>query len=239
MVDYSNEYNVSSFFDTLFSKTFKTNNTEKETTSTEKNDDMELEESIYYRHPSPIFRRYELITEFMTYCPSGLYIMPCSDTLNVWYGVLFIYRGSYTSGVFKFRIIVPENYPYNAPTVGFLTDIFHPLVDHQGYLSLGQQFPSWRPHQDYIIHLLIYIKNIFKKDILDQLIEKHCLNKEAYRLYREDQAVFNKLAQQSARLSITESYLYDHFPNNNLIRFAPMDEQVFDTLKSCIQNTME
>ncbi|CAO3622523.1 unnamed protein product [Cunninghamella blakesleeana] len=190
MVETSSEHSISSFFDSLFSKTFRTNiNTTtptKEKSTIEKKEEEEedtlYEESIYYKHPSPTFRRYELITEFMAYCPSGIYIIPCADTLNVWYGVHFIYRGLYSSGVFKFRIVVPENYPYSAPTVSFLTDIFHPLVDDQGYLSLNAQFPSWRPQQDFILHLLIYIKNIFKRDTLDRLVEKHCLNKEAYRL---------------------------------------------------------
>lgn len=36
--------------------------------------------------------------------------------------------------------------------------------------------------------------------------------------------MFGKLAQQSAQLSITESYLFDHFPENNLIKFSKLSE---------------
>lgn len=42
--------------------------------------------------------------------------------------------------------------------------------------------------------------------------------------YRTDRTVFGKLAQQSAQLSITESYLFDHFPENNLIKFSKLSE---------------
>jgi ubiquitin-protein ligase len=100
----------------------------------------------------------------------------------VWFGVLFVHKGYYRSGVFKFRINIPESYPNAPPTVTFLTDMFHPLVDTQGRLSIAQQFPIWRPHQDYIFHILHYIKNAYKRVVLDGLVEKYCPNKEAYRL---------------------------------------------------------
>lgn len=136
--------------------------------------------------------------------------------------------------------------------------MFHPLVDTQGRLSIAQQFPVWRPHQDYIFHILHYIKNAYKRVVLDGLVEKYCPNKEAYRLYvfhsesvlphivpfissnllltisrysyRNDPQIFSKLAQQCAQLSITESYLFDHFPDNNMIKFSPLSESKFGKL---------
>jgi hypothetical protein len=176
----------------------------------------------------------------------------------VWFGCLFVHKGFYRSGVFKFRINIPESYPNAPPTVTFLTDMFHPLVDTQGRLSIAQQFPVWRPHQDYIFHILHYIKNAYKRVVLDGLVEKYCPNKEAYRLYvfipslcshtlfflspvtyfltispysyRNDPQIFSKLAQQCAQLSITESYLFDHFPDNNMIKFSPLSESKFGKL---------
>lgn len=82
---------------------------------------------------------------------------------------------------------IPESYPNNPPSVTFLTDMFHPLVDVQGNVSLSQRFPTWRPYQDYIFHVLHYLKNMFKRVVLDGLMDKHCNNKEAYRLYVEQQ----------------------------------------------------
>ncbi|ORZ06843.1 ubiquitin-conjugating enzyme/RWD-like protein [Absidia repens] len=190
----------------------------------------------YFQRPSACFKRYELMMEFMnlrnsSQYPLGVYLIPCADTLNVWYGILFLHQGLYNSGIFKFRLSIPENYPFGMPSVTFLTDIFHPLIDSQGALRLSSAFPVWRPYQDYIIHLLCFIKNMFKKSTLDKLLDKHCANKEAYRLYRQEMVVFKKLAQQCAQLSITESYLYDHFPDNNLIRFTPLGEQAFGKYK--------
>ncbi|CDH49419.1 ubc-like protein [Lichtheimia corymbifera JMRC:FSU:9682] len=185
------------------------------------------------------FKRYELMTEFInlrnpSHCPLGVYVIPSSDNLNVWYGVVFVHKGYYRSGVFKFRMTIPENYPNHPPSVTFLTEMFHPLVDTQGNLSLSQQFATWRPYQDYLFHVLHYVKNIFKRVVLDGLVDKHCPHKEAYRLYRTDRTVFGKLAQQSAQLSITESYLFDHFPENNLIKFSKLSEAEYEDLRTQI-----
>ena len=38
-----------------------------------------------------------------------------------------------------------------------------------------------RPKEDRIVHLLHWVKAIFKKDVLDKLEEGDCLNKEAFR----------------------------------------------------------
>ncbi|CAO3594370.1 unnamed protein product [Absidia cylindrospora] len=132
---------------------------------------------------------------------------------------------------------IPETYPDQPPTVTFLTDMFHPLVDAQGNVSLSQQFPTWRPHQDYLFHVLHYLKNMFKQDVLEKLLDKHCHNKEAYRLFRNDVPVFCKLSQQCAQLSITESYLFDQFPDDNMIRFSPLSEIKFNELKTTIFKT--
>ncbi|CAO3657924.1 unnamed protein product [Rhizopus stolonifer] len=148
-------------------------------------DDTVQDESMHSISDS--FKRYELMTEFInlkndSHCPLGVYVMPSSENLYVWYGVIFVHQGHYHSGVFKFRLAIPESYPEYPPSVTFMSDMFHPLVDGGGNLSITQQFPTWRPFEDYIFHVLHYIKNIFKKNMLDRLIDKHCFNKEAYRL---------------------------------------------------------
>ncbi|RUS31158.1 hypothetical protein BC938DRAFT_478359 [Jimgerdemannia flammicorona] len=115
--------------------------------------------------------------------------------------------------------------------------MFHPLVDKQGNFNISQQFPAWRPHQDYIFHVLHYVKNAFKKVSLDNLLEKYAFNKDAYRMYHTEARIFAKLAQQCAQLSITESILFEHFPDNNMIRFTQMNDAKFEELKAQILST--
>lgn len=52
--------------------------------------------------------------------------------------------------------------------------------------------------------------------------------------FRNDTSVFSKLSQQCAQLSITESYLFDHFPDNNMIRFSSLSEPKFEELRSIV-----
>ncbi|GAN01845.1 UBC-like protein [Mucor ambiguus] len=189
------------------------------------------------RLTSEHFSRYEIMTELInlrnpSHCPLGVYVMPSTEDLHVWYGVLFVHKGFYRSGTFKFRLTLPENYPNQPPSITLLTDLFHPLVDVKGNVCISQQFPVWRPYQDYTFHVLHYLKNMFKKVVLDGLNDKYCYNKEAYRLYRHDIAIFAKLAHQSAQLSITESFLYDHPEDDNPIRFSPLSDAKFDELKA-------
>ncbi|KAJ1532721.1 hypothetical protein HK405_000891, partial [Cladochytrium tenue] len=92
---------------------------------------------------SQYFRRMELLIEYKNlrnpnHCPTGMYVMPDPDNLNEWHCVLFIHRGYYKEGVFKFVLQVPDGYPDEGPTVRFVTDMFHPLVDRDGGFSLRQ-----------------------------------------------------------------------------------------------------
>ena len=124
-------------------------------------------------------------------CPTGVYILPEEDNLNgedivfqcihmfnfnfitqikVWHGVLFIHRGYFKEGIFKFQIHIPEEYPDEGPSVYFMTDMFHPLIStSNGAFSLKQQFPIWRPQKDFICHVLHYIKNSFKESSMLKL----------------------------------------------------------------------
>lgn len=135
------------------------------------------------------------------HCPLGVYVMPSSNDLYgkwggekskwmavqlivcvVWHGVLFVHKGYFRSGTFRFQLNIPKDYPNSPPSVTFFKDVFHPLVDDHGNVCILQQFPKWRPYQDYVFHVLHYLKNMFKKVVLDGLNEKYCLNKESYRL---------------------------------------------------------
>ncbi|KAI1313883.1 hypothetical protein EDD11_002418 [Mortierella claussenii] len=185
---------------------------------------------------SDFFRRYELMIEFTNlrnphHCPSGLYVMPAADNMNQWFGTLFIHKGYYRNAVFKFQLVIPQDYPDRRPTVHFLSDVWHPLIDQHGQLALQYQFPQWRPHRDYLFHILHFIKSAFKKCVLDSIVEKQAVNKEAFRMYRQENKIFAKLAQQRAQLSITETSLYDNYPANNSIKFSPLHEDEFKDLK--------
>ncbi|KAJ3096495.1 hypothetical protein HDU97_005854 [Phlyctochytrium planicorne] len=134
---------------------------------------------------------------------------------------------------------IPDGYPEEGPTVRFITDMFHPLVDNRdGFFALRQQFPQWRAHKDYLCHVLHYVKNSFREAVLSNLEEVHCPNKEAHRMFFHERPLFAKLAAQCAQLSASEGIVYDNDgphgePNEgeSHIRFERMDENEFKTRK--------
>jgi ubiquitin-protein ligase len=209
-------------------------------TTTQQKDYAKKQEQAYTQY----FRRYELMIEFINlrnphHCPRGIYVMPSSDNIDVWYGTVFVHKGYYADAVFKFRITVPEFYPVAAPIVHFLSDIYHPLVDTDRQLDLSPRFPEWKPKRDYIFHVLQYMSAIFRRRTLDSLDEEACPNKEAIHLYKHDPHVFSKLAQQCAGLSVQDNVVYDNYPENNCIRFTRMSDKKFEEIKKYIFESHE
>ncbi|TFK28760.1 UBC-like protein [Coprinopsis marcescibilis] len=145
------------------------------------------------------------------HCPIGMYTMPSTESLLIWDAVLFVHQGLYANAVLKFRITFPDNFPDRAPTVQFITDVFHPLISQEGAYNLGHRFRPWRPKEHHIVDVLHCVKTSFKKDVLDKLQLDDCVNKDAYRYHKSPQS-FASLATQSVQLSQTETSLFvrDH-----------------------------
>lgn len=97
------------------------------------------------------------------HCPLGMYVVPSVENLLVWDGVFFVHQGKtdqfdephdinrlrilgyYADAILKFRVVFPSNYPENMPSVQFVTDTFHPLVDsHTGEFNMAPRFRPWR-----------------------------------------------------------------------------------------------
>ncbi|KLO16490.1 UBC-like protein [Schizopora paradoxa] len=165
--------------------------------------------------PEPSFlAQAELSMEYASlqnkdHLPLGMVVLPSPKSMLLWEGVLFVHQGYYADAVLKFHITFTEDYPNQMPTVKFLTDIFHPLVSQEdGILNMIPRFSPWRPKQDHVFDVLHFIKLAFKKQMLDNVKESDCLNKEAYK-YREATASFAGLATQAASLSNSGPALFD------------------------------
>ncbi|KAF8591502.1 UBC-like protein [Ramaria rubella] len=191
------------------------------------------------------------------HCPLGIYVVP-SDTLLHWDGVLFIHQGYYTDSILKFRLTFPGNFPERPPTVHFVTDVFHPLVSQKdGLFNLAPRFHSWRPKEHHVFDILHWVKAAFKRMQLDQLREKDCLNKDAFRLfvlvpmnnkpvyiiygpfrYQDATSSFAALAAQTSALSNSKSALYDRdHPSMAMQRrdglpFSELTQEVLDHLRA-------
>lgn len=87
---------------------------------------------------SPMGKR--LQQELMTLMMSGdkgISAFPESDNLFKWVGTIHGAAGTvYEDLRYKLSLEFPSGYPYNAPTVKFLTPCYHPNVDTQGNICL-------------------------------------------------------------------------------------------------------
>lgn len=51
----------------------------------------------------------------------------------------------YFGGTFLISLVFPEDYPFGAPKLRFLTKIYHPNIDIKGGVCMGVLKDEWRP----------------------------------------------------------------------------------------------
>lgn len=128
------------------------------------------------QHSSPItsqaereqaLRDYKVTIEYKglkQHAPAGVYLIPSLDNLRHFYGVIFVRRGPFANGVFKFQIRLSEKYnDVDAwPQITFSSNVYHPYVDAEtGELDVRSAYPTWDPQKHYLVTVLTHLKKIF------------------------------------------------------------------------------
>jgi ubiquitin-protein ligase len=111
---------------------------------------------------------YQIMLEFRhlkEHAPPGIYILPSLDNLRQWSGVIFIRKGLYKGGIFRFFLELPRSYPANGacPRVTFVTPLHHPHVDTKtGRVDILSHFDGkWIAGEHYIVVVLSVLKSMF------------------------------------------------------------------------------
>eukprot|EP00754_Rhynchopus_humris_P045123 Rhum_TRINITY_DN4614_c0_g1::Rhum_TRINITY_DN4614_c0_g1_i1::g.15074::m.15074/K10579/UBE2M, UBC12; ubiquitin-conjugating enzyme E2 M len=97
--------------------------------------------------------------------------------------------GFYEGGMFRFRVIIPHDYPHNPPKVLYDLKanehkIFHPNIDEDGKVCLNILRAEWRP-------VLTLKSVVFGMELLfSEPNPDDPLNKKAAKVLREDQRTF-------------------------------------------------
>lgn len=161
---------------------------------------------------------YRLMLEFhmlREFSISGLFVFPQLDNLLIWHGVIFVRENEYKGGVFKFKVVIPPDYPSVPPSVIFKTPMYHPLISPTDQvLGLLPQVLNWRPRNDCIFKVLAYIKKAFYSPEL--WTEDGVPNPPAAITYMEHTSVFTEHVKQCIEQS--EAHLGD-IDEGSTIRF--------------------
>ena len=170
--------------------------------------------------------------------PGGIYVVPSFADLRTWHGVIFVRRGMYASGVFKFRVELPPEYNDVGawPRVFFTSRIYSPLVDAEsGELDVKFAYPEWDPAKHYVVTVLTFLKKIF---YIKDGFEGYEAPKTAAaaRAYADDAPEFLREVEACVRASGDRAALFDGDagdPDRSL-RFVDRDDGALDAFRGVL-----
>lgn len=191
---------------------------------------------------SNFMQQYEVLNEFQqisTCLPCGMYLSPSPTSIFLWHGVIMPRSGFYRGGIFKFQVDLPEEYPEGPPTIVFITDIYHPMVE-LGTGRIDLDFWAGQSGSDLIAAVLPHLFNsIVNKDHIlfkSEDKEAEALNPEARDLFKNDPEKFAEKAMESVEASKSEAALYQN-PEGALLRFADGPQERHDELLAALRET--
>ncbi|KAK9686786.1 Ubiquitin-conjugating enzyme [Popillia japonica] len=161
----------------------------------------------------------------------GIYVIPSKESCLLWFGVIFVRNGFYEDGIFRFNILLPEDFPDGGhPKVVFQSNIFHPVIyKDTNELHLTDGFPTWDKDQHHIWQVLKYLSWIFY-NFNSSLA--HAVNLEAVNLYRNNQLEFKEKVKEC--VTYTQDHLYDPSPvdDKHYITFEKYIPSIHDSVRA-------
>ncbi|EYB89886.1 hypothetical protein Y032_0227g2842 [Ancylostoma ceylanicum] len=154
--------------------------------------------------------RHALSSEFARVCRhpiDGMYIVPSACDQFTWFGLLFIRRGIYGGGIFRFNVRIPSDFPATTslPSVKFDLFIFHPNIDPSSRRpDLTRYFPDgWKKDKHHIQNVLLVVQRLFFSFDFDP---ESSANPVAATMWREDKEKFRSIAKNCVNQSRMEVY---------------------------------
>ncbi|XP_044154097.1 ubiquitin-conjugating enzyme E2 C [Bufo gargarizans] len=121
----------------------------------------------------------------------GISAFPESDNLFKWIGTIDGAAGTvYENLRYKLSLEFPSGYPYNAPTVKFITPCFHPNVDSHGTICLDILKDKWSALYD-VRTILLSLQSLLGEPNNESPLNPHAAelwqNQSAYKKHLHEQ----------------------------------------------------
>eukprot|EP00794_Sanderia_malayensis_P010722 gene10722-11870_t len=120
--------------------------------------------AITFHEFCKLHRHEEILKEFEFIIMNpldGVHVFPSLKSLQVWYGVIFIRTGPYAEGIFHFKVILSDDYPYTRPSIRFDSNVYHNEVSTNGTFNLKNRSPSWSKCKSQIWEALYHMRQSF------------------------------------------------------------------------------
>lgn len=183
-----------------------------------------------------VYKEYSITSEYnlvVKQSLDGIYVIPKAENSNEWMGVMFVRRGVYQGGIFRFNLIIPHLFPdsKDLPRVEFEQEIYHPLIDSDTRtLDLNRYFPDgWKPGTHHLYHALIFVQRAFYK-----LDKTNPANENAAKLLESNLERFRERVIDTVRRSREVVYDKPSSPDPHAIRFTPWDSTIHEPIRQKI-----
>ncbi|CAI5451616.1 unnamed protein product [Caenorhabditis angaria] len=185
------------------------------------------------RFSDDVLLKHALASEYAEVCRhpvDGIFVTPSQKDDFCWFGVIFIRKGIFGGGVFRFTIKIPTDFPTtkSLPEVIFENSIFHPLIEWKTkVLDLTRSFPDgWKCEKHNLLRVLIVVQRIFFSYEFDC---DRCINPEAAILYKEHKDKFKEMAKDVVEISRSQVYDDPQNPDDsNSISLTPWDPSIHE-----------
>lgn len=123
--------------------------------------------------------------------PDNISVGPIDGNLYEWIGTIIGVKDTiYEGGYFKITISFPQNYPFVAPTIKFVTPIFHPNIHDNGEICLDILKYKWNPAYSIPQIMLSIIA------LLEEPNPEDPLNSVAAKIYKTNRTCYNNTVKE-------------------------------------------
>jgi ubiquitin-conjugating enzyme E2 S len=132
-----------------------------------------------------------------------IYHLNETDPLDIQADIIGPNSTPYENGIFRVKLVIPNNFPFSAPKGYFLTKIYHPNISEKGEICVNTLKKDWNPAQWSLYNVFEVIKCL-----LIVPFPQSALNEDAGKIFMEDYAEYYKIAK-------IYTNIYAIKPNNN------------------------